>query len=147
MNLELFPMDPVSFAASLVTISAVVSASYKIVYRFCEAWKDAPEDVQRLSGQLSSFEGLLQGLNTQLRDHPNLGPLHEILRDLLGISMKLMQRDVDSLHSVLTRLQRSDKKPLLAARTVLSKKQIARYQQHIVFHCETLTNIQAVICR
>ena len=140
-------MDPVSFAASLVTISSVVSTSCEIVYRFCSALNNAPEDVERLAGQLSAFEGLLHELNTQLQDHPNFGPSQETLRDLLDTSMKLMLHDVDSLHGVLTKLQRSiDKKLLLSVRAILSEKQIARYQQRIIFHCEALTNIQAIVC-
>ena len=145
-------MDPLSFTASLITVVGLVGASSKKIYDLREKFHNAPKDVEDLLEQLRSFEGLLTELETQLRDHQNSAPPQATLQQLWGSSLAQMQRDVQSLQSVLSKVEPLLKKKsktskmLVLARQILSEKEIEKHRRKIDTHCVTLTSIQAMVC-
>ena len=70
-------MDPLSFTASIMTVSGVVAASTKIIYNLRDKFKDAPKDIESLMEQLQAFKDLLKELEAQVQDPPKtLGKFH-----------------------------------------------------------------------
>ena len=146
-------MEPISFAASLITVVSLVTTSSKKILDLRRKLHNAPKDVQNLLEQVQTFESLLHELNTQLQDHRNNVTPQETLQEVWGSSLMQMQRDVQSLQSVLTKVESLLKKKsksskiLLLARRMLSEKEVEQYRKQIDTHCGTLTIIQAVVCR
>ena len=145
-------MDPVSFTASLVTVSALVITSSQNILTLRQKLKNASKDVGDLLEQLRTFEGLLQELETQLREHQNDAPPQETLQHLWGTSLGQMERDVKSFDIMVSKIEQlltakfRRSKLLLSARHMLSEKKVAQYQRNIEAHCNTLTNIQTLVC-
>ena len=146
-------MDPLSFTASLITVIKLVSTSSKKIYDIRGKLKSSPKDVEDLLQQIQTFEGLLNELKTQLQDHQNNASPQETLQQVWGSSLAQMEKDVQNLHTVLSKVERLFKKKsmtskiLLLARQILSEKEIELYQRKIDSHCTTLANIQAMVCR
>ncbi len=146
-------MDPLSFTASLITVTALVAASSKKIYDLRGKLKNAPKDVEALLEQLRTFEGLLKEIETQLQDHRNSAPPQETLQQVWGSSVALMQRDVQGLQTVISKVEKTllkkksrSSKILLLARQILSEKEIEQYRRKIGTHCGILTNILAMVC-
>ena len=146
-------MDPLSFAASLITVLSLVTASSKKIHDLRRKLQNAPKDVISLLEQVQTFESLLNELKTQLQDHRNNVTPQETLQQVWGSSLKQMQRDVQSLQDVLSKVEtlvtKKSKcsKILLLARQMLSEKEVEQYRRKIDTHCGTLMNIQAMVCR
>ena len=146
-------MEPFSFAASLITVVSLVTASSKKIHDLRRKLQNAPKDVDNLVEQVQTFESLLNELNTQLQDHRNNVTPQETLQQVWGSSIAQMQRDVQSLQSVLSKVESLLKKKsksskiLLLARQMLSEKEVEQYRSQIDTHCGTLTNIQAMVCK
>ena len=145
-------MDPLSFTASLMTVSGVTIMTSKLVYRLHETVKNAPKDVGDLLEQLQTFQELLEELQTQLQDFTDNTAAQSKLLQMWGQSVAHMQRDVESLHTKLIKLEQLLKKKslgsriLLSARQMLSEKKVAEYQRKIDTHCGVLTCIKATVC-
>ena len=77
-------MDPLSFTASIVTVSGVVAASTKIIYNLRDKFKDTPKDIESLIEQLQAFIDLLKELEAQVQDHQNIIPPQQTLQKLLA---------------------------------------------------------------
>lgn len=146
-------MEPISFAASLITVGGLVTASSKKIHDIRGKLSKAPKDVESLVEQVQTFESLLTELNTQLQAHRNSATPQETLQQVWGSSIAQMQRDVQSLQNVLSKLESLLKKKsrtskiLLLARQILSEKEVEWYRRMIDTHCGTLTSIQATVCR
>ena len=145
-------MDPLSFTASLMTVSGVTTMTSKLVFTLCEKVKNAPKDVGDLLEQLQTFQELLDELKTQSQDSRDNTATQSKLLQIWGQSVAHMQRDVTSLHTKLSKLEQLIKKKslgsriLLSARQMLSEKKIAEYQSKIESHCGVLTCIKATVC-
>lgn len=145
-------MDPISFAASLITLAALVAASSKKIHDLRTRLNKAPKDVEDLLEQLHTFEGLLKELETQLQEHRNGAPPQETLQQVWGSSIAQMQRDVQSLQTVLSKLEPLLRKKsgrtrvLLVARQIFGEKEVEEYQKKIVSHCGILTSVQMMVC-
>ena len=145
-------MDPLSFTASLMTVSGVTIMTSKLVYKLREKVKNAPKDVGDLLEQLQTFQELLEELQTQSQDFPDNTATQSKLLQIWGQSVAHMQRDVESLHTKLIKLEQLLKKKslgsrvLLSARQMLSEKKVAEYQRKIDTHCNVLTSIRATVC-
>lgn len=145
-------MDPISFTASLITVSGVVAVSSRKIHELREKLKNAPKDVENLLEQFQTFDGLLKELTIQLQDHQNSAPPQETLQQVWGASLAQMQEDVQSLQAVLSKMEPLLKRKtrtsrvLLLARQILSEKEVENYQRRIDTHCATLTSIQAMVC-
>lgn len=146
-------MEPIGFAASLITVVGLVTASSKKIHDLRRKLRNSPKDVEHLLEQVHTFESLLNELKSQLQDHQNSVPRQETLQRVWGSPIVQMQQDLQSLQAVLSKVQSLLKKNsrsskmLLAARHILSEKEVERYQRKIDVHCGTLTNIQAMVCR
>ena len=146
-------MEPISFAASLITVISLVTASSKKIHDLRGKLQNAPKDVENLLEQVQTFESLLKELNTQLQDHRNSVTPQETLQRVWGSSLAQMERDVQSLQSALSKVESLVKKKsksskiLLLARQMLSEKEVKQYRRKIDSHCGTLTSIQALICK
>lgn len=146
-------MEPISFVASLIAVGGLVTASSKKLLELRAKLSKAPKDVESLVEQVQTFEHLLTEVNTQLQDHRNSATPQETLQQVWGTSIAQMQRDVQSLHNILYKLESQLKKKsrtskiLLLARQLLSEKEVEWYRRMIDTHCGTLTNIQAMVCR
>ena len=145
-------MDPLSFTASLMTVSGVTIMTSKLIYTLRERVESAPKDVGDLLEQLQIFQQLLEELQKQSQDSGDNTATQSKLLQMWGQSLAHMQRDVKSLHSKLSKLEKLLKKKslgskvLLLARQMLSEKDIAEYQRRINTHCEVLTCIKVTIC-
>ena len=145
-------MDPLSFTASLMTVSGVTIMTSKLIYTLRERVKNAPKDVGDLLEQLQIFQELLEELQKQLQDSGNNTAAQSKLLQIWGQSVAHMQRDVKSLHTKLSKLEKLLRKKslgskvLLLARRMLSEKDIAEYQKKIDTHCGVLTCIKATVC-
>lgn len=145
-------MDPLSFTASLMTVSGATIMTSRLVYTLCEKVKNAPKDVGDLFEQLQTFQELLDELKTQLQDSRDNTATQSKLLQIWGQSVAHMQRDVESLHTKLSKLEQLLKKKslgsriLLSARQMLSEKKVAEYQRKIESHCGVLTCIKATAC-
>ena len=145
-------MDPLSFTASLVTLLGLVTTSSNKIYDLCKKLKNAPKNVATLLEQLRTFEGLLKELEAQLREHRHDAPPQDTLQQVWGSALVEMQRDVEGLNTIVSRVgPLLDKKSLgskilLSARNVLSEKDIVKYQKQIEAHCGRLTTIQTIVC-
>ena len=146
-------MEPISFAASLITVVGLVTASAKKIHDLQRKLSNAPKDVETLWEQIQTFEKLLKELETQLRDHRNSVPPQDTLQGVWGSSIAQMRQDVQDLQALVSKVESLLKKKsmnskiMLGARQILSEKEVERYQRKIVTHCGTLTNIQAMVCR
>ena len=145
-------MDPLSFTASLMTVSGVTIMASKLIYTLREKMENAPKDVGHLLEQLQTFQELLDELKTQLQDSRDNTATQSKLLQIWGQSIAHMQRDVESLHKKLSKLEQLLKKKspgsrlLLSARQMLSEKKVAEYQRKIETHCGVLTCIKATVC-
>ena len=145
-------MDPISFTASLITVSGLVAVSSKKIHDLLGKLKNAPKDVENLLGQFRTFEGLLKELEIQLHDHQNSAPPQETLQQVWGNSLAQMQEDVQSLQAVLSKVEpllgkrTKTSRILLLARQILNEKEVEKYQRKIDTHCGTLRTIQAMVC-
>ena len=145
-------MDPLSFTASLMTVSGVTIMTSKLVFKLCEKVKDAPKDVGDLLEQLQTFQELLDELRTHVQESPDETATQSKLLQIWGQSVAHMQRDVTNLHIKLSKLEQLLKKQslgslvLLSAGQMLSEKKIAEYQIKIHGHCGVLTCIKASLC-
>lgn len=145
-------MDPLSFTASLVTVAALAATSSKKIYDLRKRFSSAPKDVETLLEQLQTFESLLKELEAQLQDHRNSASPHGTLQQVWGNSITQMQRDMQSLQTVLSKVEPLLKKKsktsriLLLARQTFSEKEVEQYRSNIDTHCGTLTSIQAMVC-
>lgn len=145
-------MDPLSFTASLVTVAAFAATSSKKIYELRKKFSSAPKDVETLYEQLQTFESLLKELEAQLQDHRNSVSSHGTLQQVWGNSITQMQRDMQSLQTVLSKVEPLLKKKsktsriLLLARQNFSEKEVEQYRSNIDTHCGTLTSIQAMVC-
>ena len=146
-------MEPLSFAASLIAVVSLVTTSSKKIHDLRGKLQNAPKDVENLLEQVQTFESLLVELNTQLQDHRNNVTPQETLQQVWGSSLAQMQRDVQNLQNVLSKVESLVKKKsksskiLVLARQMLSEKEVEQYRKKIDTHCGTLTNIQAVVCK
>lgn len=146
-------MEPISFAASLITLVGLVTASSKKIHELRRKLRNAPKDVESLLEQVQTFEGLLNELNTQLQNHRNNVTPQVTLQQVGGSAIAQMERDVQSLHSVLSKVESQvnkkskSSKILLLARQMLSEKEVEHYRKKIDTHCTTLTSIQAMVCK
>ena len=144
-------MDPLSFTASLVTVSGVTIMASKLVYTLREKVENAPKDVGDLLEQLQTFQELLEELKIPLQDLRDDAAAQSKLQLIWGKSVAHMQRDVGNLHTKLSKLEQQLKKKypgsrvLLSARQMLSEKKIIEYQSKIHGHCVVLTCIKGTI--
>ncbi len=145
-------MDPLSFTASLMTVSGVTIMTSKLIYTLRERVKNAPKDVGDLLEQLQTFQELLEELLKQLQDSGDNTAAQSKLPQIWGQSVAHMRRDVESLRIKLSKLEQLLKKKslgsrvLISARQMLSEKDVAKYQSKIDKHCGVLTCIKATIC-
>lgn len=145
-------MDPLSFTASLMTVSGVTIMASKLIYTLREKVENAPKDVGDLLEQLQTFQELLDELKTQSQDSRDNTATQSKLLQIWEKSVAHMQRDVTSLHTRLSKLEQLMKKKslgsrvLLSARQMLSEKKVAEYQRKIESHCGVLTCIKATVC-
>lgn len=146
-------MEPIGFAASLITVVGLVTASSKKIHDLRGKLSNAPKDAGNLLEQVYTFANLLDELKTQLQDHRNSVAPQETLQQVWESSIAQMQQDVQSLQAVLSKYESLLKKKsrsskiLLLARHMLSEKEVEQYQRKIDIHCGTLTSIQAMVCR
>ena len=144
-------MDPLSFTASLMTVSGVTIMTSKLIYKLRERVKNAPKDVGDLLEQLQTFQELLEELQKELQDSRDNAAAQSKLLEIWGQSVAHMQRDVESLHTKLSKLEKLLKKSfwgskvLLSARQMLSENDVAQYQSKIYQHCGVLTCIRTTI--
>ncbi|KAL6715348.1 hypothetical protein ACLMJK_007614 [Lecanora helva] len=124
-------MDPVSFAGSLVTLIAAVTASCKLMYSLRARFKDTPEDIERLIRQMVIFERLLQRIQSHLQDTAINNTAHGVLLTIWEAELSQMKRDADNLNGILQGSERllSRKRTLkrdliLGARKILSQRTI-----------------------
>ena len=145
-------MDPLSFTASLMTVSGVTIMASKLVYTLREKVENAPKDVGDLLEQLQTFQELLEELESPLQDLRDDAAAQSKLLLIWGKSVAHMQRDVGSLRTKLSKLDQLLKKKslgsrvLLSARQMLSEKKVTEYQRKIETHCGVLTCIKATVC-
>ena len=145
-------MDPLSFTASLMTVSGVTIMTSKLIYTLRERMKNAPKDVGDLLEQLQTFQELLEELQKQMQDPGDNTAAQSKLSQIWGQSVAHMRRDVESLRIKLSKLEQLLKKKslgskvLVSARQMLSEKDVAKYQSKIDKHCGVLTCIKATIC-
>ena len=145
-------MDPLSLTASLVTVLKLVAATSINIYDLRGKFKNAPKDVEDLLEQFQTFENLLRELEMQLRAPQNNSPPQDTLNQLWANSIRHMQKDVQSLQTVLSKMEPLLKKNskrsemMLLARQVLSEREVEDHQRKIQTHCSTLSNIQAMVC-
>ena len=145
-------MEPIGFAASLITVVGLVTASSKKIHDLRRKLGNAPKDAENILEQVHTYANLLDELKTQLQDHRNSVPPQETLQGVWASSIAQMQQDVQSLQAVLSKYESLLKKKsrsskiLLVARHIVSEKEVERYQRKIDVHCSTLTNIQGVVC-
>ena len=124
----------------------------KMVHTLCEKVKSVPKDVGDLLEQLQTFQELLEELQKQLQDFQANATTQSRLSQLWGQSIAHMQRDVESLHAKLSKLEQLLKKKslgsrvLLSARQMLSEKKVADYRRKFDTHCGVLTCIKATVC-
>ena len=144
-------MDPISFAARLITVFGLIGASSKKIQGLRGKLRNVPKDVEALLDQIQTFESLVNELRTQLQDHRNSVPSQEALRQVWRSSVTHMQRDVQSLHTLLSKIEsllteksRSSRMLLLACQ-MLSEKDVKKQLKRIDTHCDTLTNIKAMV--
>ena len=144
-------MDPLSFTASIMTVSGVTIMTSKLIYKLRERVKNAPKDVGDLLEQLQTFQELLEELQKQLQDSRDNTAAQSKLLEIWGQSVAHMQRDVESLHTKLSKLENLLKKSfwgskvLLSARQMFSENDVAQYQSKIDKHCGVLTCIKTTI--
>ena len=144
-------MDPVSFTASLITVGALAAASSKKIHDLRGKLKNAPKDVESLLEQVDTFESLLTELKTQLQDHRNSAPTQDTLQKVWGSSIAQMNRDVQSLQAILSKVEPLFRKKsktsriLLVARQMLSEKEVEQYWRKIDTHCHTLMSVQDMV--
>ena len=145
-------MEPISFAASLITVIGLVATTSKKIYDLQKKLGNSPQDVEHLFEQIQTFESLLDELRKQLQDHQNSAPPQETLQQVWGSSLVQMQRDMQSLHTMLSNIEPLLKKKsksskfLLLARRTLVEKEVEQYQKKINTHCIILTSIQTMVC-
>ena len=145
-------MDPLSFTASLMTVSGVTIMASKLVYTVHEKVKNAPKDVGDLLEQLQTFQELLEEIQQPLQELRDDAAAQSKLLQLWGQSIAHMQHDVESLHKKLLKLEQLLKKKslssriLLSARQMLDEKKVAEYQSKIHGHCVVLTCIKGTVC-
>ena len=145
-------MDPLSFTASLMTVSGVTIVASKLAFTLCEKLENGPKDVGDLLDQLQTFQELLEELKIPLEDLRDNAAAQSKLQLAWGKSVAHMQRDVGSLRTELSKLEQQLKKNslgsrvLLSARQMLSEKKIAEYQSKIHGHCVVLTCIKGTVC-
>ena len=150
LNLQL-TMDPMSFSASLVTLGGLVAATAKGIYKIQGKLRHGPQVIHALLERLHTFENLLIETNKQLQDHWGHAQPQELLQHVWGDSLAQMQRDIQSLHSALTKVkgsinQKSWRSKILSlARQLFDEEELALYQDQINAHCGTLTNMQALL--
>ena len=144
-------MDPLSFTASIITLGGLVAASSKKFHDLRGKLKNAPKDVENLMQQVETFESLLNELQTQLHDNSSSAPPQDALQTLWGKSIAQMDRDVQSLQAVLSKLEplfgkkSKSSKILLLARQMLSEKEVEQYRNKIDTHCRTLACVQDMV--
>ena len=112
-------MDPLSFTASLVTVSGVTIMTSKLVYRLRDKVKNAPKDVGDLLEQLQTLQELLEELQAQLQNSQDNTAAQSKILQIWGQSVAHMQRDVESLHTKLSKLEQLLKKKSLGSRVLL----------------------------
>ena len=145
-------MDPISFAASLITVAGLLTASSKKIHDLRKKFRNAPKEVESLLEQVQTFKGLLIELHTQLQDYCISAPPQDTLPQVWGDAIAHMKRDVQSLQTslsdveVLLKKKSRSSKIRLLARQMLSKKELEQYRKKIDTHCGTLTNIQSIVC-
>ena len=145
-------MDPLSFTASLVAVSGAIIGISKLVCTLCEKVKNAPKDIRDLLEELQTFQELLGELLSQLQNSRDDAATQSKLPQIWGPYVAHMQRDVDGLHTKLSKLEQLLKKKslgsrvLLSVRQMLSEKKVAEYQRKIDTHCGVLTCIKAEVC-
>ena len=114
-------MDPLSFTASIMTVSGVVAASTKIIYNLRDKFKDAPEDIESLMEQLQAFKDLLKELEAQVQDHQNIIPPQQTLQKLLANTTPQRQPDVHAGPKQVSRqLEGDDLSLAIGERAVLT---------------------------
>ena len=95
-------MEPISFVASLITVVGLVTVSSKKIYDLRAKLSRDPKDVENLLEQLQTFESLLNELS---QDHRNSLTPQETLQQVWGSSIAQMRRDMQSLQSVLSKVE------------------------------------------
>ena len=144
-------MDPLSFTASLVTLTGMVSVTFKSIHNLLRKFRDAPKDVETLLVQLRTLEGLLEELEVQLEEHRNNSSPQDTLQLVWGRSIERMRQDIEGLNIIVSKLVPLANKGslgsrfLLSARGTLSEKEVAKYQKCLDTYCGTLMNIQTMV--
>ena len=149
-------MDPgsagvafVGFAASLVTLVAVVAKSSKVLYELRSNFKDAPEDVRHLLEQFRIFQKLLNELSARLQKPQDVGTIR-CLQVLLELSVNQMGEDMNEFQVVVSKLHRflnnlDSSMIRLRIRYHLNESTVSKYQRRISTHIYVLTCIQSIM--
>ena len=144
-------MDPLSFTASIFTVTGVVLASSKIIHDIRHKVKRVPEHVDDLFKQIETLEGILKALKEQFQHLPISVTSQGSISTTYKQCIDQMQEEVKKLHTVLCKME-----PLLLKKTsaaklslrihgILNERQIADYQKKISIHCGILVNLQSII--
>lgn len=137
-------MDPVSFTASLVTLTGAVTVSSHKIYALQKRFKNAPKDVEKLVGQLQTFRSLLKELQ-------NVAPSQDTLLQVWVDSVALMRQDIESLDTMVSKVEPLLRKQLSSSsvgaliRQMLSGKEFVEYCGKINMHCVRLNNILTIV--
>jgi len=141
-------MDPASviigFTASLATLVGLVIQSAKTLYEAQSHFKEAPQDIKRLSHQIREFEALLRQVQLQL--NVECGSQTSAIRALINISAQRMQDDLkeydtsfQKLNSILDEPCSNRKLFGRRIRHILTESKVTKYQQLISSYSERLT--------
>lgn len=153
-------MDPASaavafvgFAASIVTLSAVVANSCKTIHNVWHSLKDAPKDVRRLIRKMKRLAKVISEIErvvVQFGEDPSLLGSQQYWVD----QIEEMVDDFAVLDNKITNLQAdltaktSAKKHLWArARKILSEDDILKYERIISDHLQTFNVMYGVQAR
>ncbi len=153
-------MDPMSasvafvgFAASLATLAALVVDSSRTLYNIRRKLKNAPEDIRRLSRQLTEFECLLLEVQERMRDH-RVEYAASGIEMLFATAVNNMGKDMGDFGCTVQRLKGSLSAPAsprkllgLRIRHILQEERVQEYQRLIASHIGTLTLLLEMVTR
>ncbi|KAL6721389.1 hypothetical protein ACLMJK_000492 [Lecanora helva] len=145
-------MDPVSFTASLVTLTGAVAATSEFVLKLRASLKNVPDNVENLFEQIGSFRNLLDETKAEVDRYRNVTSLHETLPQRWASLTARMQRDIDELENSVRKLQPLLNKNSTGSRIalrihhLLSEEQIVEYRGRLQFHCDNLVIMRGYVC-
>lgn len=133
-------MDPISLAASLVTLIGLAAKSYEQVYNFQMRLRDAPADIKRLVADVKTLEVLLRQLHRSIEEVDSA----DIPSDLLALRIektKEFKDDLDSFHTFVEKLREAlDRQSLgklytwARVKRLLSEERLQSFQRKFADH-------------